>query len=113
MALGADDAETAEFSDLRLELLRLFACALIHRRERIGIVVLALGVVLLSLFLRKLVNQILPDCLEAAAEQNIGTAACHVRRNRDCAHLTCLGDDCCLFLVVLRIQDFVPNTLSL
>ena len=53
MALGADHTETAESSDLGLQFLRLFARKLVHLRECVGVVVLALRIVLLLLFLRQ------------------------------------------------------------
>ena len=53
MALGADYTETAESSDLGLQFLRLLARKLVHLRECVGVIVLALRIVLLLLFLRQ------------------------------------------------------------
>ena len=47
------------------------------------------------------------------AEDNIGTAACHVGRDGHRAVLTCLGDDLGFLVVLLRVENVVRNTAAL
>ncbi len=44
-----------------------------------------------------------------SAQQNVGAAAGHVRRNRDCSLASRLRDDFCFPLVLLRVQHLVRN----
>src|SRR5215470_2577447 len=51
--------------------------------------------------------------LGVAAEHDVGTAASHVRRDRDAALTASLSDDRRLALVVLRVQHLVRHALPL
>jgi hypothetical protein len=59
--------------------------------------------------LPKLFEPVFEKHVGVAAEQNIGSAACHVGGDGDGAFTACLRDDVGLTLVILRVQNLVLN----
>src|SRR6185437_8037173 len=94
VALGADDVQTARGDD--------FLVARLPVRTRL----LARGLVRLGRKRGEL-------HVEIAAENDVGTAAGHVRRDRDGAGAARLRDDERLALVLLGVQHLVRDVLLL
>ena len=80
---------------------------------RNALVHLALLHTVLDLVTEILLNFIQRHGLSVAAEHDIGTTACHVGRNGNCARLAGLCNDLCLALVILCVQDGVLDALGL
>ena len=112
MTLGTDDGETSCSKDFLL-FLRAYALRLVEgrltllgRRSGKGVgrrFLLGSAIRVEALLVKNVFHQ----DLGVAAEQDVGAAACHVRRNRHRADATGLGDDMRLSLVVFRIQGFM------
>ena len=80
---------------------------------RNALVHLALLHTVLDLVTEILLNFIQRHGLGVAAEHDIGTTACHVGCNGNCARLAGLCNDLCLALVILCVQDGVLDALGL
>ena len=141
MALGAEDIQTACRTnlfgcrvglglELAVQFLKLSAdsqnllvvsvgmavCLVDHMVDvvvRNALVHLALLHTVLDLVTEILLNFIQRHGLSVAAEHDIGTTACHVGRNGNCARLAGLCNDLCLALVILCVQDGVLDALGL
>ncbi len=100
VALRADDIEPAEVEHLLVVGLPLVA-RLLHAP-------LELGLELIGSFLEAFGDQLRAELvLLVAAEDDVDTAAGHVRRDRDGALTARLRDDLRLALVLLRVEDVV------
>ena len=102
VALRTDDVEPAEVEHLLVVGLPLFA-GFVHAPFE-------LGLELVGSFLEPLGDQLRADLvLLVAAEDDVDTAAGHVRRDRDGALTTRLSDDLRLALVLLCVEDVVRD----
>ena len=105
MPLGADDVETAHADDP----LVLLVGDLLRCRER-GVV---RGLVDLGRVQALLVERLGGEAGRVAAQQDVRAATGHVRRDRDRARPTRLGDDPGFLLVELRVQRLVADAATL
>ena len=116
VALGADNGQATRTAHLFLLALARFL-RLGERRIAIGLrrnLQLVLAFLHLGLggcfgVKAALTQHVVGEHLGVAAEQNVGTAASHVRRDGHSAQAARLRDDMRLALVVLRVQGLVGN----
>ena len=110
VTLGADDAQAAGLQDALLlgfarcarDVERLLALALRRRRQAAFIGGLHAG---LEVGVEAALEQhVVSEHVGVAAEQDVGTAACHVRGDGDGADTAGLGDDVSLALMVFRVE---------
>src|SRR5205809_2555869 len=66
-----------------------------------------------SRFVTSLTKRIVEQTGRIAAEQDVHAAARHIGRDGDGLWATGLGDNACLALVLLRVQDLVGNPFTL
>ena len=118
MALCADDIQAARRADLLgllvgdslvflVELLKRLACG-----EDLFVVRLGIAVGLVDQLLGELhaAHLGLGHKLRVAAQLDVGTAARHVRRDRDGALLACLRDDLGFLVVIFRVEHLMLDS---
>ena len=121
VALGAEDeqaADGAHLFGLRVRLSLVYLHALGKQRARgEDVLIVRLGVAGSfgdgGLVIAGLAQVGLGHELGVAAEGDIGAAACHVRRYRNCAELTGLSDDLGFLFMVLGVEHRVRDTAAL
>ena len=121
MALGADDEQASRVADLFGEgsdlLLEPVVQILVHLSRGEDLLVVGLrggdgrGYHVLAVL--QTLHLLLRHELGVAAQHDVGTAAGHVRRDRDSADLAGSGDYLCLALVILGVEDGVFDALEL